>query len=342
MGISNLFKPFFTTIIIGVTYDINSCSVAIKRIRSGIVVGESKKDFKIVNSELSMDVIKFIKKLKDKYSFSYLSVLSKVNEHYLIPDPKNRLNSFGIYEEKEYRTLKIQNAVIFIKKSDVIAYDKKFKKMNYLDYLFSPFILLHLKSKDFLTDEPKLFILQEKDTMSLYIANRKKIFYGNFILSILGEIQAQIKEEEKTKEREEKEEKTKAIEDDEIDTGDDNFEDLIDLADLDSELADLDNFDFNFGESSKDSESEDENLDGLQDLARSTNIVNMIQKSLRDYYKNELYEKNFIEKIVIFDCYGISLQSMENIKNTLMIEVAFESIELSKEIATLAQLELNP
>lgn len=328
-----LFRPLFATVYIGINYDSTSCSVSVQKRRGGDVVEEKSTEFKILNYELSMEVIKFVKKIKNKYSFSYLSTASKTNNQFLIPTlQKSDYKKFGIHNEKDFKSLKILNSTIFIKKTDADDYSTAFKRMLGIDYLFSPFVLLYIKSKSILSDVPKLYVLQEKENSCVFVATKKSILYGNFLIINASEVTTSRADDlPPTKEHSKKLEEN-------LDLGDD-FDDLGELEDLDGELEDLDSFDFDFKESS--SAGSLSALDNIQDLGRSTQIANILQNVIKDYYKNTLYDSQFLDEIMIYDCYGMSLQAMDNIRSNLMLAISFEQINLSSELVKLSNIQLN-
>ena len=62
--------------------------------------------------------------------------------------------------------------------------------------------------------------------------------------------------------------------------------------------------------------------------------------SLADFYKNEMYESTFIEKIAIADLYFDSPELKNLLEKKLMMNVTHKKIELSKITATLAAEEV--
>ncbi|RDU60081.1 hypothetical protein CQA44_10870 [Helicobacter sp. MIT 14-3879] len=339
--IGTLFRPLFATVLIGVNYDTDTCIVQVAKKRGGAIVEEMRKEFKIVNGEPSAETIKYIKKIKTRYAYSYLAILSKTTEQVLVPGIKKTFfPNFGV-NEKEYKNIKLPNAFVFIHKDDIVRYQNTFKKANGLDLLFSPFILLFFKCKTLVSDKPKMFVLQEKESLSTLIATRKETLYGSFlpinseqpITTITDSLPESLAQANNTS-------STKSAEDlDNLDT---------ELGDLEQDLQDFDSFDFSNLETNEhlvDDSSNGEEVvssgDSLQDLGRSTSIINLLQSCLRDFYQNTLYDSDFIEEIVIFDCYGISSQAIHNIRSNLMIDITLITTDLPKEIVNLAQIELN-
>lgn len=341
--LGTLFRPLFATILIGVNCTATTCNIKIIKKRGRRVVEEQAKEFKILNSEPSVEVIKFINKIKTRYAYSYLSIIGK-KEQILIPGvKKNNFNDFGV-NEKDYKILKMPGAFVCMLKPDIEDYQKLFRKARGLDFVFSPFVLLFFKAKTFIGDNPKLFVLQEKDDLSVFIATRKEILYGAFLLVSAADKVIHVGASKAATPNTDT-----LIAASSTDKGVDDLN--TELSGLDEELADLDSFDFNsigdtgntenISGTSEDDGSASSGMDSLQDLGRSTGIINLLQASIKDFYNNSLYNGDFIEEIILFDCYGISSQAIDNIRSNLMIDLSVVPIDLASEIANLAQIELD-
>lgn len=342
-----LFRPLFATVLIGVNYSTTTCSIKVVKKRGGNIVEEIDKEFKILDGSLSAEVIKFIKKLKSRYAYSYVATLSKNTEQVLVPGvKKNQFAAFNV-NEKEYKFIKLPSAFAFILKDDIIQYQNIFKKAMGLDFLFSPFVLTFFKAKTFVGDKPKLFALQEKEYLSVLILTRKEILYGSFLPMSAGENIANAKDSLSISST--LEDKLVATNAQQGSTAQ-GLEDLnTELGGLEEELEDYENFDFdsltseaneNISGSSNDN-NEGSNMDNLQDLGRSTTIINLLHATIKDFYNNSLYESDFIEEIVFFDCYGISTQAIDNIKSNLMIDFSLVVLDLLKELTNVMQIELD-
>lgn len=339
--LGTIFRPLFATVLIGVNCTPTNCVISVVKKRGRRIVEESSKEFKIVNSEPSVEVIKYISKIKARYAYTYLSIISK-KEQILIPGvKKGNFNDFGV-NEKDYKVLKMPSAFICMLKQDIEDYQKLYRKAKGLDFLFSPYVLLFFKAKTFIGDNPKLFVLQEKEDLSVFIATRKEILYGAFLLMSAADKIVHVTHTPKAP----SEDTLIAASSTEKGVDDLNTE----LSGLDEELADLDSFDFNsiaseanenISATSDSGESGGGGMDSLQDLGRSTGIINLLQASIKDFYHNSLYNGDFIEEIVIFDAYGISSQAIDNIRSNIMIDLSVVAIDLPKEIANLAQIELD-
>ena len=342
-----LFRPLFATVLIGVNYNSTACHIKVVKKRGGHIVEENDKEFKILDGNLSAEVIKFIKRLKSRYAYSYVAILSKSSEQILVPgSKKNQFGSFNV-NEKEYKFVKLPSAFAFILKDDITQYQTMFKKAKGLDFLFSPFVLLFFKAKTFVGDKPKLFVLQEKENLAVLILTRKAILYGSFLPMSAGEQVMNVRDSLPSSLTDDTLVATTSSQTGSTAQGLDDLN--TELGGLEDELEDYENFDFDSitgGTSdnisgSSDSDEEGSNMDNLQDLGRSTTIINLLQAAIKDFYNNSLYDSDFIEEIVFFDCYGISPQAVDNIRSNLMIDLSLVNLDLLKELTNIIQIELD-
>ncbi|PAF47851.1 hypothetical protein BKH46_03205 [Helicobacter sp. 12S02634-8] len=307
-GFSKLIKPFFSNVFIAVNIDSKMCAIKILRIKNKQVIESLQKEFKIINNELPMDAIKLIRTYQKKYPFTYLSTMAKTyNQGILKKGKPEDLLAYGL-NPKELNILDFENFRFYIKNSAIKENIEKFSKIGGPDYLFSPFALIYHKIKDQLEPQMHLYILQERSCISLLIADNKGVYFGGYFI-VEGET-------------EDVSEDTTASMDDIFSTsflGDQNkdFDDEID------ELEDLGDSDFFIDKLNArlllDSQ-EDETKGKVDDIAKIATVSSIIQNSLREFYSNELYESQFIEKIFILDTYGLSEGALSYLSENMMIE----------------------
>ena len=91
----------------------------------------------------------------------------------------------------------------------------------------------------------------------------------------------------------------------------------------------------------KQKQEEQSRIEELRDIARAHNAAETIINCINEFYSNDIYRSDFLEKIVIFDTYGISPQALAHIKNTLLLDVELQRVNLGKILLELIQRE-NP
>ena len=155
-----------------------------KRVKNTI-----SKEFKIVDKELPMEAAKLIKDYKRKYPFTYLSAMSKTyNQGLANCAKKGDLIKFGI-NAKTSHIIEMPNQWLFYIQNLAIDENRvKFIRALGLDYLFSPFVVMYENIKTQLKTSINLYVLQERGSMTLFVANKKGVYFGGFFM-VGGELE---------------------------------------------------------------------------------------------------------------------------------------------------------
>lgn len=330
-----LLRPFFSTVLIGVNLDAKVCSVKIAVFKGGVVKNTITKDFKIVDKELPIEAAKLIKSYKRKYPFTYLSAMSKTyNQGLANYGKKNDLIKFGI-NLKTSKIVEMPNGWVFYIQQLAIDENRvKFIRALGLDFLFSPFALIYEGIKKTLTKDLQLYVLQERSSLSLFVADKNSVYFGGFFL--MG-----------------------ALDEGKDEVGNIEVKSLDEMAGLDSVIGSLDELneigeleDLDSGlikqefmpeevDAQKQQEAEIERLEVLKDLARASNVTEILENSINEFYGNNIYKSQFIQKIVLLDSYGITEQAIEHLKNSLMLDIEVRKFNINDALIAMAQNELK-
>ena len=89
----------------------------------------------------------------------------------------------------------------------------------------------------------------------------------------------------------------------------------------------------------KEQEAKQSHLQELKDLARANNTSDIIINCINEFYSNEIYKSDFLEKVILLDCYGISQPALQHIRSSLLLDIEIKPIELSKTIVKLMRRE---
>ncbi|PAF44685.1 hypothetical protein [Helicobacter sp. 11S02596-1] len=333
-GFSKLIRPFFSNVFISVNLDSKVCSLKIMRIKGGETLENLTKEYKMVNHEMPIEAVKAIKSYQKKYPFTYLSTMAKsYNQGIFKKNDKEDFSKYGI-NPKESNILSFGNWKIYIKNSAIEENLEKFSKLKGLDYLFSPFIVIYHKIKDQIERKTSLYILQERGSISLLIADLEGIYFGGYFI-VEGEA-------------DDMSEATQSGHINEVfgdgfafpnNNNDDDFDDAIDELE---DLGDSDLFIDKLNESLLNDNDEDERTkEKVDDIVKVSVIFNIVQNSLREFYSNELYENKFIEKIVILDTYGMSRGGVNYLEENLMIETSKIPVSIVDELCALSKIEFE-
>lgn len=333
--LKTLLRPFFSTILIGINLDAKVCSLKIVIMKNKTIKNTLMKDFKIVDKELPMEAAKLIKSYKRKYPFTYLSAMSKTyNQGLAQCAKKSDLIKFGI-NTKTARVVEMPNQWLFYIEQLAIDENRvKFIRALGLDYLFSPFVLVYENIKKTLDSDLKLYVLQERANITLFIADEKGVYFGGFFM-IGGELESSDEDGSMVEVHSLRE----MSELDSILGSLDELNEIGELEDLDEELIrkefapeELDN--------KKQQEAEMSRLEGLKDLARASNTSEIIKNSISEFYANPIYNARFVESVVILDSYGMNEQAIAHIRNALLLDIEVRPIHIPDALIELAKIEL--
>lgn len=332
-----LLRPFFSTVLIGVNLDAKICVLKIVVMKNKTIKSSLTKEFKIVDKELPVEAAKLIASYKRRYPFTYLSAISKTyNQGLAHCSKKTDLLKFGV-NAKTSKIIEMPHQWLFyIQQLAVDENRVKFIRALGLDYLFSPFILVYENVKKTLTKEMQLFVLQERGSVTLFVADEKSVYFGGFFmmesgLDSSGEDQNTMVEVHSLKEMKN------------LDTVIGSIDELNEIGELEDLDEDLIRKEFMPEEidSQKAQEAEISHLEELRDLARASNATEILKHSINEFYSNEVYSARFIEKIVILDTYGITEQAIEHIRGNLMLDIEIRSLSIPDALIELAKAEMK-
>ena len=332
-----MLRPFFSTILIGVNLDGKVCSLQIVVMKNNTVKNTINKEFKIVDKELPIEAAKLIKSYKRKYPFTYLSAMSKTyNQGLANCSKKGDLIKFGV-NSKTSRIVEMPNQWLFYIQNLAVDENRvKFIRALGLDLLFSPFMLVYEHIKNQLGNKIKLYVLQERASMTLFVADKKGVYFGGFFM-IGGELEQSDDDNSSMTEVHSFKELSEL---DSILGSLDELNEIGELEDLDEELIRKE-FAPDEVDSQKQQEAEMSRLEALRDLARASNAAEILKNSISEFYSNPIYNAQFIETIVILDTYGITKQALDHIRQSLMIDVKVLPLNIPEALIRLAKAELG-
>ncbi|STP11642.1 Uncharacterised protein [Helicobacter cinaedi] len=333
-----LLKPFFSTVLIGVNLDAKVCSLKIVVMKNKRIKSTISKDYKIVDKELPMEAAKLIKSYKRRYPFTYLSAMSKTyNQGLANCTKKGDLIKFGV-NAKTSRIVEMPNQWLFyIQQLAVDENRVKYIRALGLDYLFSPFVLVYEHIKTRLSSKLKLYVLQERASITLFVADKKGVYFGGFFM-MGGELEQSEDESLSAVEVHSLQEISSL---DSILGSLDELNEIGELEDLDAELIRKE-FAPQEVDTQEQQEMEISRLEGLRDLARASNAAEILKNSINEFYSNPIYASTqFIESIVILDTYGITEQAVDHLRNALMLDIEVRALNIPEALIALAQAELS-
>ncbi|CBG39508.1 hypothetical protein [Helicobacter mustelae] len=316
-GLDKSLRPLFSNVFILINIDAFICSVKVLRIKENKTVEHLDKEFKILEGQLPMDVIKFVKNYKRRYPFSYLGVMAKTyNQGVYHPKKLEILESSGV-DIKDCQTLKVDTWGVYIKKSEIQSIQKEFERFGGVDYIFSPFIVSWLFLKKELDTSLRLYILYEKSNIAIMIADCKEAYFAGYFMigSEISQAQEHLKYAHNP------------------------LENTFDMMEELEELGDFE--DFHFLDEENEEEEKKHVEQTIYDITQVSVVSDIIKNSLNEFYSNDLYEERFVEEIVILDSVGIMEENLKTISDAILLDIKKKRIDLNAELLNVMRLEFG-
>lgn len=323
----SLIKKLVKTAYISIIKDGDSCDVCVKVLKKKKELSSESKRFSIDTRESTKLLYEFISHQYEKYKIVYTaSIINSINQGGVPGCDKRNFQKYEI-DTTNATVVCIDKAwSIFASNYDIENTKKDYEDLGGLDCLFSSLVILKRFFENDLSSAPTLCILKQKTSATIAVLTNNNLLFSSYVI---------LKAEADNKEESEKKQDEKIFGDEE---GLDE-ERLVDLDDIALELKDDSELDF----ASMGSESESMEADAtmsIESLGSDLRILEFVKTSLTQFYKNDMYEPTFIEKIAIADPYFEAPDIKNLLENELMMTVEHKKIDLCEIAAALAVEEV--
>ncbi|WP_297811539.1 hypothetical protein [uncultured Helicobacter sp.] len=336
MDLIKTIRPFFATVIAGVEVDHKLCSIVVNFYRRGKLLQTQTKEFKTNPGELPIQAVRYIKKIRAKNPFTYVSTLSRsITQGVINSDKESDFEKHGINcNEIVYKRFD-NNWSVYVLNQGIAETKKCFLKLG-ADFVISPFMVLYRLAKDTFQDSCKLYVLFQRSNMTLIVTKQDAgvLFGGYYVLESeinlgLSVIKHSLSEDEediqKTNIESDLQNELSGIENVlDLDSESDDAESLIKVLKNDDREDELHE---EINESSKG--------DDLDDFSRIDTAAKFIQSALNEFYSNSLYNGEFISEVVIFNAHDIAQETLQQIQQITLLEVQVLTCDIAKELANL-------
>ncbi len=326
--------PFFSTVVISVILDKKVCKVFVKIIKNSKVTFTEEKKFDINEGELSRDVINYVNSYQDSYKYTYIgTLLGSINQGAISGCSRNDFKRFGVMADG-VNSICIDNKwATYGFKDDILSMEIKFNKTIGVDFIFSPFIVLYNFFKKDFSREAKLYVLCQKSHIALGVFKDAKFIFGAFFS--IGSTEDTFKSKTDSKKASSSSDKTKAKTD--VHHDEEELDELVFFED-DEDVISLDDHDSD-KKSDKDDDKEDTGS-SIEEFNEGIDLHNYIKSAIEEFYKNDKYETEFLNEIVIADNCNLTNDIIKYIKDELMISVIIKDINIAKVTADIIEKEV--
>ncbi|WP_458699969.1 hypothetical protein ACKGJI_09095 [Sulfurospirillum sp. 1307] len=347
MSLLKAAQKYLPNIFISVVQTNSNWTVYSKLIKNGTIKEKIEKTFESTNSEqIPVKMQEYLENLELEYNFSYIALfLNSLGQGAIkgVSAEDFQKNSVDI---KNVTHFAIENTWSVYASFIDINWSKKLFSDIGLDFIYSPFMIIYrLIELEKAKDKPTMYILNHEDCISVAVFNGKCLDFGAFFKTST-EDSLESDEEENWEEEKEVEGVENLVELDSL--GDDDIggiEELDDLSELD-ELGGLDEDKVDFEDVEEEKKDlghfELEEVDGseLELFGRDLNVYKYILNSLKEYYKNPIYDSSFIDTFVIYDGYEVSSELLDMIENELLMDVELHKINIPEIVCDMAIKEV--
>ncbi len=329
MGLFKAIKKQMTNQFIAVVVYEESCSIKVKRIKKRETLLEEEKEFELHSKErLSKDAIDYIQILQEEVEQTYIILFLNSYGQGVVPSClKSDYKKYHIDYNNVKEICIDKKYSIYASLIDIKWAEKLFSQTG-IDFIFSPFLILHSLIKSDLSkngDSIVLYMMNCVNSITVMIFKEKRLLYGAFINIA-------------------KEEDLLNSDFEGDDQEDDSLEDeMLEEIDLDMEMEENPEIMDILEDAQKDQkQSENENVEVLHRLfGQDLRLVKYFDASLREFYENDLYDSDFITAVKIYDSCDLSQEVIEYLKEQLLVDIKKEPINLHDRLLKLAMAETD-
>jgi hypothetical protein len=348
---SRILEALYNKVLINIVQQGTKTIVYVEVLAKKDVKNHAYKEFDII--EPNAEMIDFIQQYIKESPYYYVSFLDNSSAQGAAPTCLK--SKFSLYFDIDIHKHKcFENKWSFYTpKEDLQAVQKRYRNFG-IDYIFSPFILLHNFFKDKISSHIALFVLVEENAICVSVFEHSELLYARYMPMQNDEedmlLKNDIEDEEELEELEDLSfDDNESIDLEDIDVDDQiealedfgEIEDLGDIEDLDA-LEDIDQF-----ADHKDIEEEllesDEELseDNEENFTQDFQRFSLIEKAIGYFYNDDKYESKFIENIYLADTIGVSSDLKKFLEEELFLNVYIRKTDICVELSELTKEELG-
>ena len=333
--ISKIIQKKFSNVFIAIVAEKNEYVLRYIVVKNGKIITNEDKRFSMdEDKKLSSDMKKFLTSLHESYKYVYISyLLDSTGQNCVSTCDEKEFIQHNIDKEKIIQVCVENRWTAYSLKND-IEWIKSIFEISGIDFIYSPFVILNslIKNK---TQKIKssLFLLYSENFITLMIFDQDDLVFSTFFK--IPHKEFDFSQDDDEPKPEESESIIEGIELDNIESEDEEFDSFVDIAKLDEEDTE---------EEILESAKEDIATSSFNDLelyGREVVIFKFISSAIEEYYKNDMYESEFLKEIIIYNDSNISNDIITMIENDLFLDVEIHSIDIKEEMINMSIKEAN-
>jgi len=238
----------------------------------------------------------------------------------------------------------------YTSRSDIYVLEKNYSEIG-VDFVFSPFLVLHNFFKDKVSSYIALYVLVQEETLVLSVFENDTLLYANYMelekehesMSLTSEGLDDVDELEDISFDDDSIDLEDIDVDDQIESIEDfgEIEDLGDIEDLDA-LEDIEQFSDHKDIEEELLESGDKLSEGNGDnFTKDFQRFSLIERAVGDFYEDERYKSQFLENIYIADTIGVSNDLKKYLEEEMFFNVYIRKMDIATELCSLVKEELK-
>lgn len=305
---NKILKPFIKVCFINIYFTNEKAMILVEISKNNVVFSKEKKEFEhcTIADGLSSNLIKYLKNMQILYDFTYISILDTCAMQGAFSN--NLVGYKTKYLKDNIISKEILNKIFYTSVTNITTLKKTFKQTG-IDFILSPFSIIDkFKNNLYLDGKDRAFILNSFSFVCISIYNKNQLKFTSFFTLLLSNEIESIDEHE--------EELVIEKEDD---------ENIVQLDDLDDTLFSEDDVDTQVLLDEVDNENNDEiDSEDLDIFARDMKMIEYLKNSISEYYKNELYDSDFIEEIIVYSDIKMSKEATGMIEDDMFLSAKVE------------------
>lgn len=340
--IGKLFESLYLKVYVGIVVTDSQITVHVELYSKKTLVNSAEENFK--TTELDDRLYDFISLYTNESPYHYVSILDSSSSQGAIPTCSYKEMSNFIDLDSSKSISFDDKWTYYTSKDDLKTIQKKYEKVG-IDFVFSPFVVLAKFFKDKIDTHTAMYILVEKNSLSISIFDSSELLYAEYIdMENAQESDELIMEDDEISDDMDFD-LDGSVDLEEIDVIDDieSLDDFGDIEDLDS-LEEIDEFseardieeEFSHDEEEYDISDVDE--DGFNDDYQR---FSSIQTSVNYFYNDRRYSGKFVETVYIADSVGVSSDLKRYLEEEMFLSVYIRKIDLAVEVTELTKAEVR-